>query len=99
MLIAIQLAVFVGCIKLLVETERPGMCAGILAGVGGLLALISGDPLLAVLIGAGITFAYCFGWFWLLVRIGTGSAWWLTLAGGIILPILLPVALSAMLSD
>jgi hypothetical protein len=39
------------------------MCAGILAGVGGLLALISGDPLLAVLIGAGITFAYCFGWY------------------------------------
>ncbi len=99
MLIAIQLALLVGCLKLLVETERPAVCAGIFTGVTGLLTLFAGNPLLAVLVGTAISFAYCFGWFWLLVRIGSGGIWWFIVAAGILLPTVGRILLDALLSD
>lgn len=99
MFLALQLAVLIGCLKLLVDTERPAMCAGILAGVGGLLALVGGNPLLAVVISTAISFAYCFGWFWLLVRVGSGSIWWLIVAVGLLLPMFLRLLLTSLLAE
>lgn len=94
MLLAIQIAALIGCLKLLVETERPAMCAGIFAGAMGFLALLAGGPVLAIGISTAISFAWCFGWFWLLVRVADGGIWWAIVAAGILLPVIVRLALA-----
>ncbi len=74
------------------------MCAGILSGVMGLLALLAGNPPFAVLISAAIAFAYCFCWFWLLVRVGSSGIWWVILGIGVLLPIFARIALRSALA-
>jgi len=59
------IALFVAVLKLLAQTERPCLCAGILAGGGFVLALASGNSFLAALLGTALAFAYFSGLFWL----------------------------------
>jgi hypothetical protein len=99
MLTLIQLVVLIGCLKLLVDTERPAMCAGILAGSGGVLSLIGGNPVLVVVIATALSFAYCFGWFWVLVRVGGGLLWWLVLAAGLLVPVIFRLLLSTVAAE
>jgi len=99
MLVLIQLAVLIGCLKLLVDTERPAMCAGILSGAGGVLALVRGDPMYVVAFSTALSFAYCFGWFWILVRVAGGLLWWLILAAGLLFPLLVGLVLAALTAE
>jgi len=88
---ALVLAVLV---KLLIETEKPLLCAGFYAAlvlVFQVAALLAGDPdwrggVLAVLAAFVLSYAY----FWALNRIETGSwPWWCVLLGGALTAFLL----------
>jgi hypothetical protein len=86
MLLVLQIALLIGMIKLLIETEKPLLCAGIYAGVAVVISLAVGTPFLAVMLGGAITFGFVFGWFWLLLRVGEGPVWWCVLIAGLVLP-------------
>ncbi|MFC1783766.1 hypothetical protein ACFL02_09325 [Planctomycetota bacterium] len=92
MLLVISFVIFIAVIKLLNETNKPLLCAGIYAGIQLFFDLLFTDALLAVFIGAAINFAYYFGWFWLLDR-SEGTKWFLVLGGGLIFPALLRLIL------
>lgn len=83
----LRVVIFVAIIRLLVITEKPIFCAGVYTGAWALLGLFFGASFLALIISTAIMFAYCWGYFWLLVRyLGTGLLWYLVLIGGLILP-------------
>ena len=82
MLSALILAALV---KLNLAIEKPMVPAVVFALLGLVLGLISGDPFLAVAIGAAINFALGFLYFWLLKRTEGESSWWVVLVGGLII--------------
>lgn len=88
---ALVLAVLV---TLLIETEKPRLCAGLytaLVLVFQVASLLGGNPdwrgaVLAVLVAFALSYAY----FWVLNRIETGSwSWWCVLLGGALAAFLL----------
>ena len=95
----LQIAVLIGLIKLLIETEKPLLCAGIYAGLTLLLGAIFGAPIIALLISTAIAFGYSFGWFWLLVRVGEGTLWWVVLIGGLLVPAVARFALASVVAS
>ena len=84
----ISIITFLAIIKLLNETNKPLLCAGIYSGVLLFFDLLLTDALWAIFIGAPLNFAYFFGWFWILNR-SEGTTWFLVLGGGLIFPALL----------
>ncbi len=96
MLLLINVLILVAILKLLYETENAIACAGGYTAVSAVLSFLTGPPLLAVLIGAAITFFYTWGWFALLVRfMGTGLIWWLILIVGFVAPAIISIALAS----
>ena len=88
MFMFVRIAVLIGLIKLLVETENPFLCSGIYAGVGFVLRLAGGNPLFPVLLATSISFGLASLYFWLLHRFsGSGALWWLILVLGILIGI------------
>ncbi len=71
-----KVILLVGLIRLLVETEKPILCAGLYAGFGFLLGALMGIPLVPLTIGMAISFALALLYFWLLYRIEMGSLLW-----------------------
>ena len=71
-------------IMILLQTERPAVCAGIYAGAHMFFALMLGASWLVILVGGAIAFGLTFLYFWLLCCIDHGSAlWWLVLIMGL----------------
>jgi hypothetical protein len=82
----IKLLVIAGLVRLLIASENPLLCAGIYTGIALIFSLISGIPLLAVLIACVITFGLTFLYFFLLNKFDTGSAvWWIIAIAGVVL--------------
>ncbi|MBI1317380.1 MAG: hypothetical protein GC168_00340 [Candidatus Hydrogenedens sp.] len=81
-----QILLLAGCIKLLVETERPLLCAALYAGFGlvfGLVFALTGDVGIApLLVAAGMRFAVVSVYFLLLNSMGDGGLWWAVLVLG-----------------
>ena len=83
MLIIVKVLILVALIKLLLATDKPGVCAGVYAGVGVLFGLMLGVPFNRVLLGGGIGFALALVYFWLLARTEGSGVFWLVAIGGI----------------
>ena len=93
----IGFVILIACIKLLEETNRPFLCAGIYTGVWALLGLFFGTPWLALLTSSAITFAYTAAYFWLLDRFEYSRAlWWTILLIGLFLPVAVRIIGAAM---
>lgn len=87
-----NLALLTGIIALLVETERPLLCAAIFTGCKLLLSLFAEIHPAALALGGAFTFGFMFLWLWLLNRIETAAGiWWLALSGGLLAGVLLGV--------
>jgi hypothetical protein len=74
-------------VRLLLATNKPFLCSGIYAGVAFALGLVLGNPFVAVLIHASISFVLASIYFWLLERLAGSSEvlWWLVAIGGIVI--------------
>ena len=91
MLSALILAALV---KLNLEIQKPLVPAGIFAGFGFFVSLISGYPLLAIILGPAINLGFGFLYFWLLKRTEGEGSWWAVLILGIVAYMGLTIALS-----
>ena len=81
-MIFIDIMILVALIKILLETDRPFVCAGIYAGMNFFFGLAGGFTL-ALFVGVGILFGMASLYFWLLSRLeGAGALWWLVAIGG-----------------
>jgi hypothetical protein len=97
MFIVFQVILWIGILKLLVQTDNAFLCA-LLYTLGTLgLGVLFRLPPLELLLVTALAFGFSFGWFLLLVRIPTGTVWWLLLIGGIILSALIPLALARLI--
>lgn len=95
-MLILQVIILVALIKVLIETENVVLCAGIYTGLSVLISLLFGESFQGIVIGALITFAFVYVYFWLLSRfIDGGLMFWLILVGGIITPFVLSIALAA----
>ena len=77
----------VALIKMLVEMEKPILCAGIYTGLGALFNLMFGVPANVILVVAFIVFGLSYGYFWLLDWLQDSFLFWVVLIFG--LPIIL----------
>ena len=85
MLEVIHIALVIGLLKILIETERPVVCAGIYAGAWCLFGLITETPITFLLVGTCVAFLLAFAYFWALNRIPQRSVlWWVILIGGLL---------------
>lgn len=85
MFMVVDFALLVGIIALLIETERPLLCAAVFTGCKLLLSFLGEIDLSVLALGGAITFGFMFAWLWLLNRIETArDTWWLALAGGVV---------------
>ena len=95
-MLILQILILVALVKVLIETENALLCAGIYTGLSALISLLFGESFQGVVIGAAITFAYVYVYFWLLSRfIDGGLMFWLILIGGLLAPFVLSIALAA----
>lgn len=86
MLVIANIVILIGLVKLLVETEKPFVCAGIFTVIRFLFALGFGCGLVAALGVAAVACALACMYFWLLDRFqGAGVVWWLILIAGLLL--------------
>jgi len=84
MFVVVRIFILVGLVKLLLETEKPFLCAGIYTAIGFVFRLAASTPLDEALLATGISFALASLYFWLLHRLsGSGAVWWLILILGI----------------
>lgn len=82
----VKVAMLVGLLKRLVETDNPLLCAGIYGAAGFPFSPMVGTPFGVALIGSLVGFVLAFAWFWLLVRVETGSGlWWTILVVGLLI--------------
>jgi hypothetical protein len=83
----IGIVVLVGVLKLLIETERPLLCATIYALAVAILGALRGFDAFTLLSVTSLTFVLTAGWFLLLNRYRLGSpAWFGILLAGLVLP-------------
>jgi len=71
-------------IKLLLETDKPAMCAGIYAVLASGLSLLFVHSVVGVLIALGIRFGLAYAYFWLLARFQDSGVFWLIMILGIV---------------
>ena len=72
-----NILILVGVIWLLVQTQRPFLCAGIWVGIGAFFQIVCGAPTLIVLVGLPISFGLAALYFWLLNLVEEfGWSWW-----------------------
>ncbi len=82
----LKVVTLVCLIKVLLETDKPLLCAGIYTSVGVLLALAFGRPFLDVLMAGIVGFALAAVYFWLLERFRDNFLLWCTiLAAGLLI--------------
>ena len=79
----IKILVLVALIKLLIVMDKPIVCAGIYTGIRLIFALLSGKPLLAVLLVSAIAFGLSLLYFWLLSRFRDTGVFWVVMILGL----------------
>jgi hypothetical protein len=62
----VNMVLLIGLVKILLITDKPVLCASIYVGVGLFLHLLSGTPIINLLIPAVISFFLAAAYFWLL---------------------------------
>lgn len=83
----IGIVVLAGVLKLLIETERPLLCATIYALAVAILGALRGFDAFTLLGVTSLAFMFTAGWFFLLNRSRLGSpAWFGVLLAGLVLP-------------
>ncbi len=93
----IEIFILVVLLRLLVEIEKPLVCAEIYAGCLLVLWLALGAPILDVLFSVALAFGYSFAWFWCLNRTAARTGlWWLIFFAGLAAPPLVRIALSSL---
>ena len=83
MFFVLKVLILVGLVRLLVETRRPFLCAGIYALAAVVPPAFTGAPLSGLAVAAALTFVLAAVYFWLLNRLEGGLLWWLVLLGGL----------------
>lgn len=83
--ISINLALVICLVYVLIQTDKPLLCASLYALVWGLISLSLGQSCWASL--ATGFFAFCGSgfYFWLLDRLNSSILWWFVVAGGALL--------------
>lgn len=85
MLFVINIFILVALIKIVIQTDRPLMCAGVYTGVHMFFALLLGKGLSVALVGAVVGFFLAWLYFWLLTRTQESVVFWLVAIGGIVI--------------
>jgi len=83
MFIIIRFFLLAALVKLLLETEKPVLCAGIYTSLGVILHLVLGWGLVPLLIATATAFALAWLYFWLLYRLQESIWFWIVLVGGL----------------
>jgi hypothetical protein len=85
MFIIIRVVLLASLVKLLLEIDKPHVCAGIYTAVGLGVRLLAGLSLLPLLVATAGSFLLAWLYFWLLYRL-EGSIWfWIVLVGGLVI--------------
>jgi len=79
----LKVVMLVSLVRLLLMTDKPGLCTGIYATVVIVIGLFSGNPIQTVAISAGITILVFGLYFWLLNRYHSGLLYWLIFLVGL----------------
>lgn len=82
-MIFFRVLLLVGLIRLLIETNKPLVCAEIYAAAAALGALMSGRGVAGALIAAGFGLVLSGLYFWLLDRFDGSFLWWVILVAGL----------------
>ena len=80
----IKIPVVAALIKLLLETDKPLLCAGLYAVMASGLSLLFGHSLVATLVALAIRFGLAYAYFWLLARFQDSGVFWLIMILGIV---------------
>jgi len=83
--IIIRVFLLAALVKLLLEIDRPVVCAAIYASLGLILRLLIGWHLVPLLIATAIAFALAWLYFWLLYRTQETVWFWIILVGGLVI--------------
>ena len=88
MFIIIRFIILAGLVRLLFETEKPLLCAGIYTGIRLLFGIVSGQPFEVLLVHTLIGGALAVAYFWVLDKLlGHGLLFWLVAVGGVVIGI------------
>ena len=80
----LKILILAALVKLLISTDKPLLCSGMYTVFLAVFSLISGVPVLGVLIGAFIVFGATLLFFWVLNKFDPGSGvWWLVAVLGV----------------
>lgn len=87
-MLILKVLVLVALLKLLINTERPGLCAGIYTVIVLLLNLMAGVGFIATILGTAIAGALAFAYFWLLNHFRDTAIFWLILIIGLFIGVI-----------
>jgi hypothetical protein len=76
MLFIVKVLILVSMIKIVLNTDRPALCAGIYTAIGVMFGLALGKGVLFVLIAGPIGFLLALLYFWLLTRTQESAMFW-----------------------
>ena len=79
----VKVLILASLIKLLINTEKPMLCAGIYAGAVLFFGLITGGPSFGLFVATAIALACAVLYFWLLQRFNDSALFWVIAALGI----------------
>ncbi|MCB1036784.1 MAG: hypothetical protein KDD47_23360 [Acidobacteria bacterium] len=78
-----KIIVLVGIVRLLIETGKPFLCAGIYAAVGAGLAVLAAVPFPQIAQTAAVSFVLAAIFFWVLDRFEGSFLWWVVFVAGL----------------
>lgn len=84
-MIAFRILFLIGMIRLLIATNKPGLCAAIYSAFAVVSTLFFSGSLPSALIAGGISFVLSGIYFSLLKRFDDGLLWWFILVSGFLL--------------
>ena len=86
MILMIRIAILIALVKVLIETNKPLLCAGIYASFVIFMCVLLEIPFANVLFYGAVTLAGAWLYFWLLDRFeGSGGLWYVILIGGVLI--------------
>lgn len=80
-----KVLILVALLKLLINTERPNLCAGIYTGIVLLINLMSGVGFLTSIVATAIAGALALIYFWLLNHFRDTAIFWVILIIGLVI--------------
>lgn len=80
-----KVLILVALLKLLINTERPKLCAGIYTGIVLLINLMSGVGFLTAIVATAISGALALLYFWLLNHFRDTAIFWVILVIGLVI--------------